>query len=271
MNSDRGERSRPTAVVQRGASLADRAEASIRRLPGVEEVRVQADGDQIREIHVLTGSGKSGKLIARDVTSLLHTTLGLSIDHRIVSVVAANPKPGMAAPPAAPVVAAAELVAALTEPEAPADERYGAGAPAAERMRFESVNLYVAGPRTQAQVELRWKGLPRMGSASGWSTRDESHRLVAVATATAVQEFVADPIALGVHGVEFVDVGRRRVAVVSLSLLVQRQEKLLTGCCMVEQDTPQAVVLATLAAVNRIVGGLRVKEPTEYVLRPTPA
>ena len=37
----------------------------------------------------------------------------------------------------------------------------------------------------------------------------------------------------------------------------------------IEQDPPQAVVLATLDALNRVVGGLRVKEPTEYVLRPT--
>ncbi len=33
-------------------------------------------------------------------------------------------------------------------------------------------------------------------------------------------------------------------------------------------DTQQAVVLATLAALNRVVGGLRTREPTEYVLRP---
>ena len=53
------------------------------------------------------------------------------------------------------------------------------------------------------------------------------------------------------------------------SLLANRQEKVVTGSCVIEQDTPQAVVLATLAALNRVLGGLRVKEPTEYVLRPT--
>ena len=47
--------------------------------------------------------------------------------------------------------------------------------------------------------------------------------------------------------------------------------KRLVGCCTVEQDAQQAVALATLAALNRVVGGLRTKEPTEYVLRPTSA
>lgn len=63
--------------------------------------------------------------------------------------------------------------------------------------------------------------------------------------------------------------GRHRTVVVMLSLLANRQEKVVTGSCVIEQDTPQAVVLATLAALNRVLGGLRVKEPTEYVLRPT--
>jgi len=138
-----------------------------------------------------------------------------------------------------------------------------------DRIRFESVNLFVSGPRTQAQVELRWHGLPRMGNTSGWSSRDEAHRLVAQATAAAVQEFLADPVALEVIGVEVVRLGRVRVAVVSITLLAHRQEKLLTGSCGIEHDTPQAVVLATLAALNRVVGGMSVKEPTEYVLRPT--
>jgi len=39
----------------------------------------------------------------------------------------------------------------------------------------------------------------------------------------------------------------------------------------VEQDAQQAVALATLAGLNRVLGGLRTKEPTEYVLRPSSA
>jgi hypothetical protein len=129
------------------------------------------------------------------------------------------------------------------------------------------VNLIVNGQRAQAQVELRWKGLPRVGNASGYSSRDDAHRLVAQATTLAVQEFLADPVALSVRDVAFADLTGRRVVIVVLSLLAHRHEKVLTGSCTVEQDTPQAVVLATLSALNRIVAGMRAKEPTEYVLR----
>jgi len=145
------------------------------------------------------------------------------------------------------------------EPEAAVD--------AADRIRFENVNLVVNGQKARAQVELRWKGLPRVGNASGFSPRDESHRLVAQATTLAVQELLADPVALNVREVTVVDLAGARVAVVMLSLHAHRHDKVLTGSCTVEQDTPQAVVLATLDALNRIVAGMRAKEPTEYVLR----
>ena len=246
-------------------TLASRAEAAIRRLRDVEGVSVRTAGDEIVEVHVLTSSDRPPKNIVRDVQTVLRTGLGIAIDHRVVSVALAQKGAGGAS---APALEAPEHAPAGRVAEAPVedeDERPDPG----ERIQFEGVNLFVSGARTQAQVELRWKGMPRIGSATGWSARDESHRLVAQAAAAAVQEFLSDPVALNVEGVEFASFGRHRIAVVALTLLVQRQEKLLTGTCPIQQDTPQAVVLATLAALNRVVGGLRVKEPTEYVLRPS--
>jgi len=245
-------------------TLAARAEAAIRRLRDVEGVSVRADGDDIREIHVLTSSERPPKNIVRDIQTVLRTGVGVAIDHRVVSVALAQ-KGSVSAPALAEVPAAIPADAAFEAPAEPESE----SARLADRIQFEAVNLFVSGPRTQAQVELRWQGLPRIGSATGWSSRDESHRLVAQAAAAAVQEFLADPVALNVQGVEFQEFGRHRVTVVAISLVAHRQEKLLTGSCRIEQDTPQAVVLATLDALNRVVGGLRIKEPTEYVLRPT--
>jgi hypothetical protein len=59
--------------------------------------------------------------------------------------------------------------------------------------------------------------------------------------------------------------------VVAVKLLAQRSEKTLVGCCTVEQDVAQSVVYATLAAVNRVLGGLKTVEAVEYELRPTSA
>jgi hypothetical protein len=255
-----------------GSPLAARAEAAILRLRDVEGVSVRAESEELVEIHVVSSSNRSPKQIVRDVQAVLRTDLSLAIDHRIVSVALAKPN-GWVPPGAAPVVSVSPPPAAAPSPEPVTREAPRAmpsEPPTAlrdERILFENVNLIVHGQRSQAQVELRWKGMPRVGNASGWSTRDDSHRLVAQATTLAVQEFLADPVALHVRDVALVELTGRKVAIVILSILAHRHEKVLTGCCTVESDTPQAFVLATLSAMNRVVAGMKAKEPTEYVLR----
>jgi len=240
--------------------LAVRAETAIRRLRDVEGVSVRVDGADLLEIHVVSSSDRSPKQIVRDVQAVLRTDLGMSIDHRIVSVALARAPGAASAVAAPPAPARASAPARAPEPIPPEPVRD-------DRIRYENANLIVNGQKTQAQVELRWKGLPRIGNASGWSSRDDAHRLVAQATALAVQEFLSDPIALNVRDVSFVETGGHRVAVVVITLLAHRHEKVLCGSCSLERDSTQAVVLATLSALNRLVAGLRVKEPTEYVLR----
>jgi hypothetical protein len=249
----------------RRASWTNQVEEALRSLRDVEDARVVADGDAVREIHVLTASQRSPKQIVRDVETTLLARFHCAIDHRVVSVAYTRGAgaPSDAGAPRASNGPVPDLASAAA-PSAP-------GRAASERIRFVGANLFVAGPRVQAQVELRWKGLTRMGSASGTGTRQGASRLVAQATLEALGHFVEDEVALGVDGVDVVTVGGRGVAVVSLVLLADRRERLLTGTCPVEGDAPQAVALATLGALNRVIGGLRTKQPVEYVLRPTSA
>ena len=263
------------------------AEEALRRVRGIEEATIRLEDDEIREIHILTTSTRPAKQIVRDVQGILHNKFQRTIDYRIVSVVYCDPVPaesaGTAAPPSAaapPPAPATPAAPTLPPPPTPVrfEERSEAtpaasvpppsSGPSAERIRFVGVNLFVSGARTQAQVELRWRGFPRMGSASGWSTRGGAHRLIAQATLTAVQEFLADEVALALEEVRVVRQGRQRVVLVSLALVNHRDERTLLGSCVVQQDLQRSVVLATLSALNRLVGGLRVKQPTEYVLRP---
>jgi len=265
------------------------AEEALRRVRGIEEATIRLEDDEIREIHILTTSTRAAKQIVRDVQGILHNKFQRTIDYRIVSVVYLDPPAAespessetavravVSAPPPAPVTPAA-----TTDPP-PAPVRFeerSEATPAAsapqpasgsrgERIRYVGVNLFVSGARTQAQVELRWKGFPRMGSASGWSTRGSAHRLIAQATLAAVQEFLADEVALALDEVRVVRQARQRVVLVSFALVSHREERTLLGSCVVQQDLQRSVVLATLSALNRLVGGLRVKRPTGYVLRP---
>src|SRR5436190_15877758 len=108
-----------------------RAEAAIRSLRDVEAASIQTEDDEIREVHVLTSSSRPAKQIVRDVQTLLLTRFNQAIDHRVVSVAYTEPSAGRAA----------EEVAAQDV----------AGRPAANRIRFVSANVFVSGPRVQAQ------------------------------------------------------------------------------------------------------------------------
>jgi len=262
------------AVDTSGSRWSDRAEAALRELRDVQGVSLQMEGDKVSEIHVETRSKRPAKQIVRDVQTILRTRFSRQIDHRVVSVAYTEA-------PAAP--AAAALRETPPAPEAPATEGRAAAparAPAVQplaaaaaapddRVRFESANAYVSGPRVQVQVELRWKGLARVGSATGLTTRAAADDLVAAATVAAIQEFLEEDIGLGRASVADLRLGRHEVKIVAVPLVAHRMEKTLVGSCTVEQDAQQAVVLATLAALNRVLGGLRTREPIEYVLRPT--
>jgi hypothetical protein len=245
----------------------EQLEVALRGLRDVQAARVIAEGETIREIHILSRPGGRGpKQIVRDVQTVVVARFGRTIDHRVISIAQPGepspeqgfdaPAPATQATAAVPVASPSSIASLRIPPEA------------LSRIRFGSVNLYVSGPRTQAQVELRWKGISRMGSSAGAATRDGASALVAGATVAAIQEFLEEGWGLGVSGVEFLRLGQHEVAVVALTLIAHRQEKSLVGSCAIEQDSHQAVVLATLAALNRVVGGLPTREPTEYVLRP---
>lgn len=247
------------------------------------------DGDDVREIHVLTSSKRPAKQIVRDVQTLLLTRFNQPIDHRVVSVAyiepSAEPKSTSTTAPRpkhatngeallseAEVVSVAEPraktatgsdseSAAITGTETEDDADSESETETDDRIRFVSTNLYVSGPRVQVQVELKWQGVARMGSASGWGTREGAHRLVASATVAAIQEYLEEGLALSLEGLEFVKIGRQAVVVVALELLAHREHKMLVGSCSIGKDRQQAIVLATLSALNRVIGGLPTREP----------
>ena len=265
------------------------AEAILRQLREIEHAAITTDGEEIKEVHVVARTTRRPKQIVRDIESALAAFLNRSIDHRVISVVllegpapaetrpavvavsgaaradaggggAPRPATPSASGPAAPY--ASESRPLRREPER--EVRGGAGS----RIRFVSANLFVSGLRTQAQVEIEWRGATRLGSATGVSARSNAERLVAQATLQALQPFLGETRALALEDVAVLRMARQDVVVVSVKLLEPRRERSLTGSCTVEQDVPQSVVYATLSALNRILGVMGAQEPTEYELRP---
>ena len=257
------------------------AERILRQLRDVQAASITTDGDTIREIHIVAVSTRPPKQIVRDVETTLKAFLKRAIDHRMISVALQDSVPpgrpevsppppgnGTLRPPADRVTPPAASPPPSFTPGT-ATEQAPPSRESGNRVRFVSANLFVSGLKTTAQVELSWQGMTRLGSATGASARDQAHRLLSSATLNALVPYLGEDVTLAPHEVEFVRLGRQEVVVVTVKLLGQRSEKTLVGSCTVEQDVAQSVVYATLAAVNRVLGGLRSREPVEYELRPT--
>ncbi len=137
------------------------------------------------------------------------------------------------------------------------------------RPRFGSVNVVSEGLRVHAQVELLHEGRNVLGTASGPNTRLGGYRLVAVAVLEALKQFLGDDVDFAVEALDFVEVGGTRLVVVAIAGLEGRRQQAYHGVAAVENDPNQAVVAATLHALNRVFGRMHTREETEFELRPT--
>src|SRR5690606_9587784 len=80
-------------LFSRSDEVVDRVhiEETLRLIPGVLSARVVGDAGDPAEIHILAGSERQPKQIARDVESCLAAKFNLIIDHKKISVAQAAP------------------------------------------------------------------------------------------------------------------------------------------------------------------------------------
>jgi len=208
-----------------GSTLAEAAEGVIRKLRGVQAVRVETDdaGD-IRLVHVLGGPDRSARVIAVDVVSALAAELGVELEPRQVRV-AAQQRP---------------------ERGTPADQL---------RLKFVGLSVSVLRSTAEVKVHLEDQGLLYEGIASGPYARSSRLELVAQATLRGVELFLRTDGMFLLEGVGTLAVGPHEVAVVVVSL-PGREDETLVGSALVRDDPREAAVRAVLDAINRPVSWL---------------
>src|SRR3989442_15025018 len=145
---------------QDGRSVADAAEEVVRKLRGVQAVRVETDdAGAIRVVHILGGPDRSPKVIAVDVVSALAAELGVQLEARQVRVAAQQ----------------------RTEQAA-----------SVEQGRLKFVGLTVSALRNAAEVKvhLEDQGLVYEGISSGPNATRNRLDLVAEATLRALELYL---------------------------------------------------------------------------------
>jgi hypothetical protein len=203
--------------------------AALRDVPGVADADVEPDADGgMGLLRLGLEAGVDEVAVATSVGRLLRERFGLGVDAERVQIVEdAEVHPMM-----------------TTDVEVP--QQRLAGRPAISRMHLVSSGLDVT-----ATVSLTADGRTSSGEARGSASQSGVQRAVATATLRAVEQLAGDIARFELDHLEISHLGADRMVIVALTMLSARGTERLTGAATVREDVRQAVIRATLDALNR--------------------
>jgi hypothetical protein len=151
---------------------------------------------------------------------------------------------------AAPAAAAAGTTVDTveTKPVPPGEEAASGRSP---RILIARMQLVSAGLGVTTEVTLSWLGETFAGQCDAAATPTSVHRSVAQATLRAVEDVVGGRARFELEQLEVNQLGPDRAVVVVVSMLTKGGSERLTGVSVVREDVRQAVIRATLDALNR--------------------
>lgn len=228
--------------------------AAIRAVPGVADAQIEptADGG-LGRLRLALAHDVDEAEVASSVGRLLREQFGIGIDAEHVQIVeeaqvgpagraAGDPASGAAYDPVPDPVSAPARVPAQRAPERPAISR---------------MHLVSSGLEVTASVTLAAGGRTAVGEGMGNASQVGVQRAVANATLRAVEQLLAGLARFELDHLEVSHLGAERTVLVALSMLTAKGSERLTGAAAVREDVRQAVIRATLDALNRRFETLR--------------
>lgn len=199
-------------------------EKTLCQIRDVKAARIVTGRDRaIDEIHIIALPTKGPKQLARDVESALMARYGVSVNHKKISIAQIEQKE-------------------LTRDRA--------------RPKIVSIDAELVGVQAKVSVVLALSSRDYEGVATGPASYTGRTRLVALATLDAVEKIVQGSYGFALEDVTIVKLGRESVATACVVLVSPLGEEIFSGSAVVKQNENDAVVRATLDAINRRFGSL---------------
>lgn len=225
-------------------SLPERTDlvTALRAVPGVADVELVHEQDppmpgDAGTLRLDLEPGADEVAVATQVNQLLRQDFGLGVDSsRIQLLEEADTAPRRLAsvPDARP----------FTTTEAQVVTRGG-------RLLIQRMQLVSAAPGVSAAVTLAMNGTTFVGESDGAAAAASVHRSVADATLQAVQTFAGGLARMHLERIEVVEVGEDQMVVAVVTMSSALGSERLVGVSAVREDVRQAVIRATLDAINR--------------------
>jgi hypothetical protein len=214
-----------------------RAEELMGTLQSVVSARIVAgETGAVEAIHVLVTGELTPKQVVRNIESALIAHLGMTVDHRKISVATSIARANAA--PSQPMTPAVALVAT----------RGSVG----RAIYFEDVEF--RGSRTKGsacRVTLRRGEESWVGEAEGMESSRSRAELAARASLAAIRQFDLSKRALELVGVKRVEAFDTAFVLVAVETWIGRERALMTGSCEIRESAEVSAALAVLDATNR--------------------
>jgi hypothetical protein len=230
-----------------------RVVAALRAVAGVTDAEILPDprgGPGTLRLQLAPGADEV--VVGTRVSKLLREGFGLGVDADRVQIYEEAPASSLeAVPDDEPDEVAGdsheehEIDEAPDEPSAAAAEERG------PRLLIQRMQLVSAREGVTSEVTLELGGRAHTGSAGAASTPSSVHRSVALATLRAVEGAASGQLRFELEHLETTTLGTDRAVVVEISMITRYGSEKLTGVSAVREDARQAVIRATLNALNR--------------------
>jgi hypothetical protein len=234
-----------------GSSQLQRLQEELQRIPAVRSARVIGN-DQPTEIHIVAGPERSAKQLVRDVQSLSTAGFGMTIDHRIVSVVQLEDEDLIQGDRSISIEADEVTERAEVAAEEPRVEDVGEAEPG-ERPMVERIVQANAAGGGWVKVALQWPGgeITEGVGVSG-ASREARARGAAAALLQALRPRLEPGGArVDVEHVVLHRMGQAETVVVRATYYGRQGASALAGVALLHDDAASATVRALLHALNR--------------------
>lgn len=181
---------------------------------------VYNDYGHIEEIHIIADQNRGAKQISRDIQSLLIAKFDMKVDHKKISV--------------------AQI---CSDEKVEKSHRFSIGA----------IGYRLAENVVEIKVVLKKEGKEYESTVQGTNTRNNIYRLFVQATLECVHRSLRRNDIFLVEDIVKVNIAKQEVINIAIEYICGTSEELLVGCAVLKKDDYEAIVKATLDAVNRKV------------------
>lgn len=191
----------------------------ISKIDGIINVKIIHENDSIRELHILANKLRSPKQIVRDIESSLIASFDYRIDRKVISI------------------AQIETDDLKT----------------INRILFDGIAVGSTSNTFECTVNLSYDEEDYSVSLSGIRTVAKSRKLVAEATIKVVEKILGQASLFDIQDVIITNNRETTFVSVLVNIIFNGQEETMVGSVVVKSDLNEAIVKATLDAVNRRV------------------